>query len=355
MLSNRFMRCTVGIGIIAVFAVSFAGYKAYQNHIEFEGFMSQVVDFQESLGKDGDPLEHKESEKLDNSPSPENQDYDLGKSLSPVKVRVYSEGEITSIKVDRSKSPKIVPASEMVKQRVQTPDGKNHLIFVPQGYELKTGAMLPEAFFKQPLPPPSLKSFNRTIRKADIPEREDAESYLLKLSYASAYGVSVEEIEGMMENGQISTKVIERSVDEFSVDEFMGHDHNLQNSGDVEYLEKAPRGAGNTSSSGDISDDLQSQTSTLPRLNSASASKVVSDTSKMPVSSTVSHEGLSPEHFDKAQQLIDQYGTEEGLRRLREMDPEAARRFESDKSRLGQERRSPPTREAPDEVKSSTH
>ena len=43
-------------------------------------------------------------------------------------------------------------------------------------------------------------------------------------------------------------------------------------------------------------------------------------------------EGLSPEHFDKAQQLIDQYGTEEGLRRLRETDPEAARQFERERS-----------------------
>lgn len=56
---------------------------------------------------------------------------------------------------------------------------------------------------------------------------------------------------------------------------------------------------------------------------------------------------LSPERFDKAQQLIDQYGTEEGLRRFREMDPEAAQQFE-------QERRSPPTREIPDEAESST-
>lgn len=51
-------------------------------------------------------------------------------------------------------------------------------------------------------------------------------------------------------------------------------------------------------------------------------------------------EGLSAAPFDKAQQLIDQYGTAEGLRRLRESDPEAARRFE-------QERRSAPSRDVP--------
>lgn len=52
-------------------------------------------------------------------------------------------------------------------------------------------------------------------------------------------------------------------------------------------------------------------------------------------------EGLSPERFNNAQQLIDQYGTEEGLRRLRESDPEAARQFE-------RERRPVPSRNAPD-------
>ena len=39
-------------------------------------------------------------------------------------------------------------------------------------------------------------------------------------------------------------------------------------------------------------------------------------------------EGLSPEQRDKAKAFFDQYGTEEGLRRLREMDPDAADRFE---------------------------
>ena len=56
---------------------------------------------------------------------------------------------------------------------------------------------------------------------------------------------------------------------------------------------------------------------------------------------------LSKEQREQAQQLIDQYGTEEGLRQLREMDPDAARQFE-------RERRPPPVREVPDEVESST-
>ena len=66
-----------------------------------------------------------------------------------------------------------------------------------------------------------------------------------------------------------------------------------------------------------------------------------------PVSSqeTSDQERVSPERFDKAQQLIDQYGTEEGLRRFREMDPEAARQYEFDQSRPERERNESPTRQ----------
>ena len=58
-------------------------------------------------------------------------------------------------------------------------------------------------------------------------------------------------------------------------------------------------------------------------------------------------QGVSSDSFDKAQQLIDQYGAEEGLRRLREMDPEAARQFE-------RERRPVPSRDVPDKGQSES-
>ena len=55
-------------------------------------------------------------------------------------------------------------------------------------------------------------------------------------------------------------------------------------------------------------------------------------------------EGGSTDPFDKARQLIDQYGTEEGLRRLRETDPDAARQFE----RLASPKGKPPEQEQHD-------
>ena len=66
--------------------------------------------------------------------------------------------------------------------------------------------------------------------------------------------------------------------------------------------------------------------------------------SKPPTASnpeTESRYGLSPERLDKVQQLIDQYGPEEGIRRLREIDPEAARQFE-------RARNAPPTHDEPE-------
>ena len=61
-------------------------------------------------------------------------------------------------------------------------------------------------------------------------------------------------------------------------------------------------------------------------------------TPELPTAESVAaklNEQLSLDRFDKAQQLIEQYGSEEGLRRFREMDPQAARQFE-------RERRKPP-------------
>jgi len=56
--------------------------------------------------------------------------------------------------------------------------------------------------------------------------------------------------------------------------------------------------------------------------------------------------GLSQEQREEAKQLFNRYGTAEGLRRLREMDPDGAAQFK-------RERREPPVRSEPDD-KSST-
>ena len=66
---------------------------------------------------------------------------------------------------------------------------------------------------------------------------------------------------------------------------------------------------------------------TKPTPSHPSVADIEKQLTPMGIESELS-EGVSTDSFDKAQQLIDDYGTEEGLRRLREMAPEAARRFE---------------------------
>ncbi len=345
---HRFTLFSLVMGIVVLLLVCYVGYRAYQKQEDFEEFMSKAQKFQDSVSKD---TKHPEGEIFvqGDHPSPNPPE---GKTQSPqvnVKTFLTDKDWEENITVNNSTPPVFATPEDMVKQRIRTPDGKTHTIYVPRGHEIKEGAILSESFLRRP-PPLNRAELGKggRIRKSDIPEGEDVETYIHKTILARAYGVPIEEVERMIESGTIQLpKIISRSSKVVSVDEFMDHDHLLQNSGDVEYLEKAPRGTEKTNSSGGISDNLQSQTSTPPRLNSASSSKAMSDTSKMPASPTVSHEGLSSDRFDKAQQLIDQYGTEEGLRRFREMDPEAAQQFD-------QERRSPPTREIPDEAESPT-
>ena len=57
-------------------------------------------------------------------------------------------------------------------------------------------------------------------------------------------------------------------------------------------------------------------------------------------------ERLSPDRFDKVQELIKQYGTEEGARRFRDTDPKAARQFD-------RERRKPPIPSEPSDEPST--
>ncbi len=90
-------------------------------------------------------------------------------------------------------------------------------------------------------------------------------------------------------------------------------------------------------------DDLPPFDTELPQFEKPNFPPSVADLEKQLAPERIESElgeGLSPERFRKGQQLIDWYGTEEGLRRLGESDPEAARRFE-------QERRGGASRDAP--------
>ena len=91
---------------------------------------------------------------------------------------------------------------------------------------------------------------------------------------------------------------------------------------------------------------FQSDLSTPFESESTAQGEAIHGTTQTPKPPTVDiletqlREQLSPERVSKVEQLIGQYGTEEGLRRLRQTDPDAARQFERQRS-------TPPTRSEP--------
>ena len=184
MFNHRLTPYIVAIGVLVLISLSYVGYRVYQNHVDFDKFMSQIVSFQQSFDKDILSPEYKEGEKL-----AQGKHLRGGDAQSPVIKVGRVEGKVIEIEdveeedkeEDKSESLASFAPEEMVKQRVQTPDGKIHTIYVPPGHEVKEGDLLSESFFNQP-PPFSFKTVKGgRIRKSDIPEGESIESYTNKL------------------------------------------------------------------------------------------------------------------------------------------------------------------------------
>ena len=345
-------------GSITVFLfVFYVGYKAYQSHVEFEAFISESKKIQRSIDNTSSPKEGRSVFPTTNStvsenPSPDNRFPYLNKP--PTKVRFD----------DSSKSPlklaDIPPELrghpnpdevELVIQRVQTPDGQIHEMLVARGMELPEGASFPPSFFKpfSPLPPRKNATTKMTVRKEDIPEGEDITTYMDKLRIASDYGVSMEEAEKMLSSGQIRITEVDRSpvinlaelgIGEASSESFRGE-------ADLDGTPKpgGQRGGVAASAGTGSSEDLPARS-----FESTPSPQNVADIEKQLTPQGIEAElteGLSPERFDKAQRLIDQFGTAEGLRRLRATDPEAARQFEREGPRSGSPQPSEPPRDAP--------
>lgn len=358
MFNHRFTPYIIVSCIIVFCLVCYVGYRSYQNYVEFKDFTSKIKERQRSFVKDTPPTGGG-AEKSSFS----NQEVDANITASPVKVRWRTQEIVRSPPPKHRRGPRVMHTPEnTVKKRVQTPDGKIHTIYWPRHMELPEGISFTPAAIKHlsrpPVPPPPRKRYTRevVVRNADIPEGEDVETYIDKLRIASDYGVSIEEAEQMLASGQIRIEVVERTpVEEFTFDEFFGETR----------LDTAPipsqRGEADTVSAGGNFEAISSPSTHSPEpknlVNKAHVHHEDGHVHSLPAAESVETElrkPLLPERFDKVQQLIDQYGSEEGLRRFREMDPEAARQFESDKSKPGREHRPMPDREVPGEAGTST-
>lgn len=356
MLKRRFIPYIVGSCIVALIFLSYVGYREYQKQVEFEAFMSKV---QTTLDKETNPPEQMEARlqgKATGVPATTAR-HPIDVSVPPIQVGVMSKEEEAAFEpVDWSKIPPELRAkmnkldnAPMKLQRIQTPNGNVHFIELPAGIDYsEVEITVSEDMARHPtFPPPGSFPQERSVRKSDIPEGEDVEEYLYKMDWASYLNVSVQEVGRMMERGHLPQRTnIERTpVIEFPIEALIGDDDHSGSSGSIddarrsgEHRAEAPVSNGGLSEDtrrapvpADVPTYLPIQSYIKSKLsNLASEGLEGSKTSALTTKSIEMRlrERLSPEHFSKAQQLIEQFGTEEGLRRLRATDPEAARQFE---------------------------
>lgn len=365
MFKHRFSPYIVGTCIVAFFALAYIGIRAYQNHVEFKTFILGFEVFQ-TAGSDARRADIKSKNSVSDS-----------LDQPPVTVR-YAEaikiGEPSSegYHVTRSEDQPLVP------QWVETPDGTIRVVYTSPDKRIKEGDAIPKP------PTDTIDTIQQfwddlertgdgwlTIEAEEIPDHipeSERHEYVEKLVDAKERGISIEELERRLASGELKIESAPLTPeDERMINTFLEArglegltDHGKQTpTGEGEYQQRisdatVPDSAGER---GDASARSEASPVTDDPGNAAQIHHGTGHaheptTAKMPSLTAESietqlREGVFANSFDKARQLIDQYGTEEGLRRLREMDPEAAQQFE-------REHLSEPSHEVPDEVESST-
>ena len=339
----------IAVGILVLFFVSFFGYRAYQGNRDFEDFMSRARALQQSIDKDTLSSDNAEGEHHAN-------DLQEGDSIPTVKVMNHKNAEpgpnsrFSPADKDMKSKRSFTPA-EMVKKRVRTPDGETHTIWLPPGYDVKDGAGVSEDLFNR-LPPPNFEvamAKGIGVKNSDVPEGESIHSHISDRFLSNLYGISVEEVRKRRESGDVQMQVKHREIHPIAhpVEEFIDNEPLSR-----PVPENASVGGTDEDASGATDrPDVPISPSNHPDMVKPTPSpQSVADIEKQLTPEGIEAElteGLSPDRFDKAQQLIDQYGTEEGLRRLRQSDPDAARRFE-------RERRPVPSHDVPDKGQSES-
>ena len=275
---------------------------------------------------------------------------------------------------------------DKVIQRVVTPDGQLHQVIVPRWTQYEEGDAILESELDSPMiemaalaQKPWLKNRVEIDDVWHSPPEEyysiedpyEREVYMNKFTWSVQYGISMAEVEKKVAAGELEVSLSEadkRRIDKIESsrerrrmlqpeplslsdkppvkvkflpdgDDMPGwlRKHNPR-TGSEEVGNGGAHSSAETVSKGsaplDTDADLVHTTGyrigkSIPlSLAPIEGSQKTSPPPAESIKTQQYREGLSPERFDKAQQLIDQYGTEEGLRRLRAMDPEAARQFE---------------------------
>ena len=303
------------------------------------------------------------------------------------------------------------PFRGKVIQRVVSPQGQIHTVLVPEGYEYQEGDSILRSELDPATQVFSFGGDPMTLTVGGI-EHEvpgyhsiedpyEREEYFNKFQWSIINGVSMDEVEQKVEAGELDFSLSEEMIryvdrkeeqqqraqwlsDQFpkplppdrppvkvsflrdeGEDGLPGGMRKLKGSlpsgsseavsdGDSLAIDPFSEGSIKADASGaPVRSDVPVSPSDLPDMVEPQLPPSVADIETQLTPQGIENElteGLSLERFDKAQQLIDQYGTEEGLRRLRASDPEAARRFES-VPRLRREQ--PPTRDTSNDAAST--
>ena len=423
MLKYRFAPYMVVIGIVVFLSLFYIGYRAYQNHVGFERFISDAQAFNRSVKRQHDHSSHDHAHhgkampvlntKQIEAPEHEHEHHQTpsGEYVYQVngvpqysnvplsqehleliewrktgKTTPYVDGYLKSLAENSSHKYQVV-------QRVVTPDGQIHQVIVPRDHQYEEG----DAILRSELDPPILAMSERRNWEMSIevngveysmPEeyytiedRYEREEYFNKFHATKLLGISMEEVEKRIAAGHLDVSLSEaqkRFVDQREVERertlmlntgFTRPPLSDKSPVKVSFLpnegedglpgwmrkrdtnawrsilaEMEGYGGGIVDGEGikedassppvrfDVSRSISGQVRSMP----SRQNEVGLETSNKTAPSTVESietPGLSAARRTQAEWLLNQYGMEEGLLRLRESDPEAARQFERERGR----------------------
>ena len=382
---RRFTLYLVVAGILALLSASYLCYRAYQSHVDFKVFMSQALSFQQNIDKatmpGQDSTDKQMEQKGGNSAAPTSglatdqtghySTHGEKPSSPPVKVRllppelvaVYSsEGDPTAaVRLANGPVPDIPEKTwieaELVPQRVELPDGEVVKTLTVPGLEFREGDRVSLQYIENARDKRHNYIEVDGIRHDASTLTGDADYSTQKMLWASSMDIPMKELESLIANREffVTTEDELLTAEERDINfKFLSKIPEFRayvraHRPDLLETESPPDSAYQPSENREISgeSDVPSYLRQLPLSEPAPQGKagrqlpVKSDVPPVSSQETDLRQELSPERFEKAQRLIEQYGQEEGLRRLREMDTEAARQFE-------RERKAPPTSDEPE-------
>lgn len=283
-------------------------------------------------------------------------------------------------------------------QNVVTPDGQIHQVIVPKWAQYEEGDAILESELDPPqIGEAALAAKPWLLRKLiidgvehsppdefySIEDPYERAEYFKKFDYSVENNLSMAEVEKQLAQGELDVSLTDDEKSRIAQSEIEAErsklltvsgpelsdtppvkvsllpdegedalpgwmrkeEDNSQQNGEDKVLSELSYSETDSGSNGNISDDPGQELTNVPSLldspdmaKSTPPLPSVADLEKQVTPQGIEaqlREQLSPEQLGKAQQLIDEFGTEEGLRRLRESDPNAARRLE-------RERRMPP-------------